>query len=251
LISHVTHKDKTWLTAHPEFELNNEQVDSLKEKIDLLLEGVPLPYLIYRQSFYNLDFHVTQDVLIPRPETELMVEEAIKWLYENEGRKIAADVGTGSGCIAISIANEIQDINFIATDISFAALQIARENAISHQVYDRIQFMQTDLLDGIQTQFDLICANLPYIPTTKLMDLPVSRYEPIIALDGGEDGFTYNDQLLRVAPRQLAPRGLLLMEFESPQAENIERKAKGVFPSAEIEILNDLAGLPRLLKIHI
>jgi len=247
----MTQKDKTWLAAHPEIELNGEQVNRLNEKMDLLLKGVPLPYLIHTQSFYKLDFHVSKDVLIPRPDTELLIQEGINWLYENPKRRMAADVGTGSGCIAISIANEIQHVNFIATDTSFPALQVARKNCVTYQLDYRIQLIQTNLLYGLQTQFDLICANLPYIPTATLMSLPVSHYEPIPALDGGMDGFSQTERLLRAAPRWLAPGGLLLMEFESPQSETILRKAKEFYPSARIEILNDLAGLPRLLKIHI
>lgn len=251
MVSHVTHRQKSWLVAHPETILTSKQIEYLEVKLHQLLRGVPLPYLIHRQSFYCLDFYVTPDVLIPRPETELLVEEAINWLYANPNRRMAADIGTGSGCIAISIANEIPDINFIATDVSLPALQVAKRNCISHQLDHLIHLIQIDLLNGLKIPFDLICVNLPYIPSFKLKKLAVSRHEPVLALDGGSNGLTHNYRLMKAVSQWLAPQGLLLLEIEYQQATNIMRLAKKFFPSAKVEILSDLAGLPRLLRVQI
>ncbi len=194
---------------------------------------------------------VSDAVLIPRPETELLVERALGWLSKNPSRRQAIDVGTGSGCIAVALTKNVPDLQVTAVDISARALRVARLNVMRHNCVQAVTLVQSDLLSGMQLHADLLCANLPYIPTTVALDLPVSRYEPSLALDGGADGLDVIRALLLDAPRCLNPGGLALLEIEANQAEAAKLLARQAFPAASIQVLPDLAGLPRLLEISL
>ncbi len=250
LLCHVSGKNHETLAAHPEIELSESQVEQTDFLLEKLLSGFPLAYLIERQSFYNLDFYVNPNVLIPRPETELLVDQAIEWLENHPLCKFAADIGTGSGCIAVSLAKESINLNIIATDISFAALEVAKQNITKHKVSDKTSLVQSDLLNGIETRFGLICANLPYIPTAKLRTLSVRQYEPQLALDGGWDGLKFIKRMIINAPNYLSETGLLLLEIEHEQETAVTHLTHQNFPNAKIKILHDLAGFPRLLSIE-
>ena len=206
-------------------------------------------------EFFGLDLEITSDALIPRPETELLVERAIKWLQAAPERRTIADVGTGSGCIAVAIAKNIYDAKIMATDISRPALELAHRNAHRHNVAKRIDFVQCDLLpphpDLLPTylHFDLICANLPYIPTQTLQGLSVYGREPTLALDGGVDGLDIVRRLLHIAPEWLAPNGMILLEIEASQGMSALSLAYDAFDSAEFHLHQDLAGHDRLLEI--
>ncbi len=158
-------------------------------------------------EFFGLDFDITPDVLIPRPETELLVEKAIAWLQKFPAKRTIADIGTGSGAIAISIAVNIPNARILATDISSKALQVAQQNAIKHGVNGTIEFMECDLLPdqskivSRQSSINLLCANLPYIPTQTLRNLTIYKREPTLALDGGEDGLDLFRKLLKVSSK--------------------------------------------------
>ncbi|RME87431.1 MAG: peptide chain release factor N(5)-glutamine methyltransferase, partial [Anaerolineae bacterium] len=217
LLAHVTGKPRAWVLAHPDVPLTPEQERALKAALSRIERGEPLPYVLGHWEFYGLDFLVTPDVLIPRPETELLVEHAIEWLTAHPERRLAADVGTGSGCIAIALAVHVPDLSVIATDISAAALEVARRNARRLDVGERIRFICCDLLPEPSEPLDLLCANLPYIPSATLRDLDVYRREPTLALDGGPDGLDLIRRLLTIAPRYLSPGGLILLEIEASQ----------------------------------
>ncbi|HEX9840661.1 MAG TPA: HemK/PrmC family methyltransferase, partial [Anaerolineales bacterium] len=167
LLAHVLDKPRTWVMAHPEVTLTTQQKKQLDDSLARLERGELFPYVLGHWEFFGMDFDVTPEVLIPRPETELLVEKAIAWLQESPIRRTVADIGTGSGVIAISIAAHFPDMHVLATDISGAALEVARKNAIKFDVIHRIDFLQCDLLpyhiDPLPTDrhFDLICANLP------------------------------------------------------------------------------------------
>lgn len=251
LIANTLEKPGYWPQAHPEFELNTGQIEELDLKLKRLLAGEPLPYITGKQAFYGLDFFVNSDVLIPRPETELLVEAALDWLGENSNRNLIADIGTGSACIAVSIANYNPDHHTIATDISLKSLQVAKQNITVHKLEQHISLVQTDLLNGIQTQFDLICANLPYIPSYKLDTLNAAKYEPPSALDGGSDGLNLISRLLEQAKNSIKSGGLILLEMEYSQADPIKRLVQTHFPGASVTITNDLNNLPRLVKIEL
>ncbi len=244
-------KPRSWIQAHPEFNLSSDIAKSLDMNLKRLLHGEPLPYITGNQAFFGLDFHVTRDVLIPRPETEMLVETALSWLEKHPDKTSAVDIGTGSGCIAISIAKNNQRVQFIATDRSYKSLQIARKNIQAHKLDKRINLLRTNLLSGTQAHFDLICANLPYIPTAKLRELRVSRYEPLSALDGGKDGLIYIDQLLYQIHNIDHENSLVLLEIESCQAASVQDVIHSHFPKAGITITSDLNNLPRLVKISL
>lgn len=186
--------------------------------VQRLERGEPLPYVLGHWEFFGLDFDLTPEVLIPRPETELLVERAIPWLQSSSQRRSIADIGTGCGCIAVSIAKHISSGHILATDISSAALEVARRNANKHHVENQIEFIECDILPksfSDERRFDLICANLPYIPTGKLRNLPIYGREPALALDGGDDGLDLFRRLLAIAPKRLAPGGRILLEIEA------------------------------------
>ena len=199
LIGHITGKSRTWILAHPELVLTAEQSEQLEDSLTRLEDGEPFPYVLGHWEFFGIDFEITRAVLIPRPETELLVEKAIDWLNKNPERKSIVDIGTGSGAIAVSLAVNIRNIEILATDISSEALQVAMRNAEKHKVSRNIDFVECDLLpihQGNNRKIDLICANLPYIPTKSLKQLSVYEREPALALDGGEDGLELYRRLL-------------------------------------------------------
>ena len=205
-------------------------------------------------EFYGLTFELTPDVLIPRPETELLVEQALEWLADRPAPLLAADVGTGSGCIAISLAVHAPRLRLLASDLSWRALQVARGNLARHRVEGQISLLQCDLLPPLSVPLDLLVANLPYIPSAVLPGLSVSLSEPPLALDGGLDGLdVIRRLLLSAAPGQrpcLAPGGLLLLEIEASQGQAALSLARQSFPGAEIRLLPDLAGHDRALYVQ-
>ena len=251
LLAHHLRKPRSWILTHPEKQLSHQVSSSFQKDIDLITEGVPLPYVLGQWEFYGLNFTITPDTLIPRPETELLVEQAITWLTNNPDRRLVADLGTGSGCIAVALARHVHDLWIIASDISYQALRVARSNSIQHKVNDRIHCLQADLYPPVECHFDLICANLPYIPTGILSTLKVYGREPSLALDGGEDGLELISILMKEAPKIIAPGGLILFEIEASQGIQAETLASQTFPRAEIKVLPDLSGHNRLVAIQL
>jgi release factor glutamine methyltransferase len=255
LLAHIIGKPRTWVIAHPELALTIEQQEQLEDSLRRLERGESFPYLIGHWEFFGMDFDITPDVLIPRPETELLVERAIAWLQQSPGRRTVADVGTGSGVIAVAIATNVPELELLATDISFEALEVARRNAMKFQVIHQIDFVQCDLLPApvvlspTKGHVDLICANLPYIPTDTLPNLPIYGREPTLALDGGEDGLALIQRLLHIGPRWLVPHGRMLLEIESSRAVHTLTMARELFPNATIDLRQDLTGQDRLLEI--
>lgn len=257
LLAHIIEKPRTWVMAHPELVLTAEQQAQLNNSLEQLEKGKPFPYVLGHWEFFGMDLNVTPDVLIPRPETELLVEKAIVWLQESKVRRTVADVGTGSGAIAVSIAVNVPDAHILATDISHGALEVAKGNATKYNVIHHIDFIQCDILpphpDTLSTEahFDLICANLPYIPTDTLHGLPIFGREPTLALDGGDDGLDLFRRLMQVAPKWLAPNGLILLEIEATRGIQALNLTYDMFSQAEIHLHQDLTGRDRLLEIRL
>jgi len=255
LLADILDRSRTWVAAHPEAHLTQLQLATVKKAVSRLKAGEPLPYVLGHWEFFGLDFELCPNVLIPRPETELLVERAIQWLKAAPDRRTVADVGTGSGCIAVSIASSIPDVKVTATDISRPALEIAHRNANRHRVAERVAFIQCDLLPphtyplSTDLHFDLICANLPYIPTQTLQGLAVYRHEPTQALDGGADGLDIVRRLLDVVPEWLAPNGMILLEIEASQGMSAVSIAYDTFSDAEIHLHKDLSNRNRLVEI--
>lgn len=249
ILGHVLHQSRAALMAHPERELTSAQLAELDHLLSRRLSGEPLPYLLGRWEFFGLEFLVTPAVLIPRPETELLIEKALGWLNTHPDKRRAADVGVGSGAISAALLTRIPDLRVTAVDVSFQALQVAKTNLAAHGVLPRCMLAQSDLLTACRGPFDLICANLPYIPSGTLSTLDVVRSEPSLALDGGPDGLRLIERLLADASRLLAPDGLLLLEIEATQGESAPALARSYFPTAVVELHLDLAGLPRLVSV--
>ncbi len=225
---------------------------SFMELLSMRETGMPVAYLIGEKEFMSLGFHVDQSVLIPRPETELLVERILAHLAKFPGNPLIADVGTGSGAIAVSTAFYAPGAKLVATDISSAALRLAERNALLHSVSPRVEFLQGDLLlpvleKGFIGRGCAVAANLPYIPTARLGDLPRDLlHEPQGALDGGEDGLDYYRRLLPQAASFLATGGLIVCEVDSEQTEELATLMQKQ-AWLEIEILKDYSGRERLV----
>jgi len=252
LLAHLTGRNRAWLLSHPEATLTLEQETNLATAIQQLQDGMPLPYVLGHWEFFGLDFKVTPEVLIPRPETELLVETALGWLKTHPmPYPRFLDVGTGSGILPITLAIHVPHAEIVATELSPAALTIARANAEKHGVAERIQFLEADLLPNTLdlSTFNLITANLPYIPSETVTTLEIYGHEPTLALDGGADGLDLIRRLLtHLAAARLAG-SLVLLEIENRQGAALRSLAREAFPATEIQIKKDLSGHDRLVVI--
>jgi release factor glutamine methyltransferase len=277
LLAHTLNKDRAWLYAHPLEALDKNHLDKFYHLLHRREQREPVAYLTGYKAFFALDFHINRHVLIPRPETELLVETAIQIVSLRTGEAASgksshhtqyasrplrsnrntyhlsiADVGTGSGCIAIALAKNIAAASFFAIDVSPAALQVARQNAVRYGVAPRIHFLGGDLLQPLTRSFDLIVSNPPYVSHSELNATApeVSRYEPQLALAGGQDGLEIIRQLLPQAKEKLKPGGSLLVEIGAAQGPAVVHLAKKHFPKANVHIKKDLAGRDRLLVVE-
>jgi release factor glutamine methyltransferase len=258
LLAHVSGRTRASLLAHPEAALTPEQSDRFVSLVRRIAGGEPLAYLTGRQEFFGLEFEVSPAVLIPRPETERMVETALSWLSgrRSEAARIprpvrVVDLGTGCGCIAAALAIRTTEAFVVATDISSDALAMATRNLSRHGVRDRALLVQADLLASLRGPIDLLCTNLPYVPAGTLRSLPALRCEPRLALDGGPDGLRLIERALREAASRMADGGLALFEIEASHGEAAERLACNYFYKAEISVMSDLAGKPRILQVQL
>lgn len=214
------------------------------------LDHEPTAYIIGHRDFWELSFRVTPAVLIPRPETELVVEEALSLMRTHEAPRIA-DIGTGSGCLAISLARSLPTASVVATDISHDALEVARANAMEHGVARRIDFVMTSYLDTVPGLFDLVVANPPYIPLDQRSHLPLDvQREPHQALFGGADGLRDLEGVLSAAATALAPGGWCVMEFGHGQAPAVTARIDMQPHLALVRIRHDLQGLARTAVVQ-
>jgi len=273
LLMHALGRERAWLYAHPEHELEAATRVQYYSLIARRASGVPTQHLTGHQEFWGLDFEVTPDVLIPRPETEHVIEVALECLgiasgadspHRNEEFRIA-DLGTGSGCIAIALARELPNARISATDISAAALEVSRRNAARHGVTSRIDFVECNLVDFLlhgspvanargkrfedygPGSFDLIASNPPYIGLNEAATLPreVRQHEPEAALFGGETGTEIYAPLVAQATALLKPGGILVVELGHNSAEHVSRLLNSPVWTS-IRFTSDLAGIPRV-----
>ncbi len=249
LMAHILNCNRAWILTHPEYKLDNIERKRFLQSLERYTSGDPLPYILGWWEFYGRRFRIDESVLIPRPETETLVELALDYFHNHLNDRFALDVGTGSGCISVSLLAEVGDLQMVATDISYSALKVARDNAIDHAVETRVHFIQMDLLTSFKGGFDLICSNLPYIAKDALKDLKVAQKEPWLALDGGKDGLLHIRHFLESVPRYLRPGGCIFLEIESGKGQKVFELAKTYHPMAELEIHPDLAGNDRVLTI--
>ena len=245
--------DRAYLYAHPERKLTAEEQSSYEAALAERTRGVPAQYITGHQEFWGMDLIVSPAVLIPRPETEHVVETVLELAKGagGQGRRPytirIADVGTGSGCIALALAKELPVADIHATDISAAALEIARANAARHQLEDRIQFHQTDLLAGLPTDFDLIVSNPPYVGESEAdqVQLEVRTFEPREAVFAGPTGVEVIARLIPKAREALRPGGWLVMEISGTTAKTVRRLLDGW---EEVQIVPDLQGILRVAR---
>lgn len=250
ILTFVLQKDLAWCLTHPDVFIEASQQHELDQKLEQLLLGVPLPYILGRANFYNSSFLVDQYVLIPRPETELLVENAIQWIDKHPNIQKIVDVGTGSGVIILSIKKLFPKIRGFGVDISRNALQVAAMNKINLSV-QATDFVQMDCLSGFNTKFDLILANLPYIPTSDVGNLDVSKYEPMLALDGGKEGLEIIKKFVKQLPAYIKSPGLILMEVQYDQAQKVRLLVREALPEAKVSVLKDYAFIERFVRIEV
>lgn len=252
LLAHVLKCDRAWVIAHDEERLDPRVVANFWALVERRAANEPLPYLLGEVEFFGLTFKVTPAVLIPRPETEGLIELVIAWLNTHPHARIVADVGTGSGCIAVSLAHAVPRITVTALDNSPDALAVAQENANRLGVAERISFQQGHLLEPLAGPVDVIVSNPPYVAEHEWDVLPPSvRREPRQALLGGADGLALITELLRAASRYLLPGGLLAMEIGETQGAAVLRLARQAFPQARCEVRRDTFGRERFLYMEV
>lgn len=237
------------ILSHPEREIPDPVLLRIREMTERRKTGFPLPYILGEWEFYGRTFHVDPSVLIPRPETEMLVEEALGWLKRHPQVRSGFDIGTGSGCIAVTLLCERRELRMTAVDLHRNTLQTACANAERHNVRDRFNPVQCSLFSSFSGPVSLLCANLPYIPTATCREIEPARFEPLSALDGGEDGFELYRLLFGQLQDKIDKESLILCEIEYRQRELALRTAEAFFPGCEISVQTDLAGQPRLLKI--
>ncbi len=252
LLAHALRHDRTYLITHGNDLATGEQLDRFRVLIARRAAREPLQYIIGYQEFFKLSFEVTPDVLIPRPETELIVEAALE-LADRERSLSILDVGTGSGCIVISLLHELKNANATATDISPNALEVGRRNAQRHNVSDRVTFIQADSLSSLcqSAAFSLIVSNPPYIPARDIATLQreVRDHEPLTALASGADGLDHIRALLRETPRVLDHSGYFIFEIGFGQGDAIEQLVDRAIWHL-IEVRKDLQGIPRTVVLQ-
>jgi release factor glutamine methyltransferase len=267
LLLHVFGRNRSWLYAHPEEAVSEADAQEFFALLRRRAAGEPTQYLTGKQEFWGLEFEVTPDVLIPRPETEHVIEVALDRLAlrelrvgrsqktAGEGMRIA-DIGTGSGCIAIALATELPAAAFVATDISAAAIAVAERNAHRHGVANRIQFIESDLLSAFSplaarqsaVAFDLIASNPPYVGRCESESLAVEvrAHEPASALFGGEEGYELYAGLIAQSAGHLKPGGILVLELGHNSLRAVQPLLDAPTWSG-VNVIDDLAGIPRVI----
>ena len=248
LLAHVLKVGRLYLYINPEQLLSQEQIDNYNMLIERRANHEPTAYIIGHREFMDLDLIVNEDVLIPRPETEILVETVIDCLNDSTSMLRLADIGTGSGAIAISLAKHLPNTSIEAVDISEKALSIAKLNSNRYNLFSRINFHLGDLLSPLNGKFKAIVSNPPYIPSRIIDNLQaeVKEYEPKISLDGGTDGLDFYRRLINEAPRLLADDGFLALEIGADQAESVKNLAQAEH-FQKVEIIKDLSHNDRVV----
>jgi len=250
LLAYARSCQRVDLYTHFDDVLSNNERATMRELVKRRAKAEPVAYLVEFREFFSLDFRVSPDVMIPRPETETLVMESLELARSLSAPRIL-DLGTGSGCIAIAIVVNLSHAALTATDISEPALALARQNAKDHSVGDLIEFLHGDLFDplGAGTQFEVIASNPPYVARSELETLPddVRRHEPRLALDGGPDGLAFFKRIISRAAEHLVDSGHLLLEIDPPQAQAISEFLVLNGSYTEIKLLKDLAGKVRVV----
>ena len=252
MVMNVMRMPRQDLFSQQETEVGPQQEQQLAEIMERRLRREPLAYILGYREFYGINLLVNSNVLIPRPETESLVEHALFMaLMGMETRELViADVGTGTGAIAINLAIHLPAARIYAIDTADPVLDVAAYNIRAHNVSDRVTLLQGNLLEPLPEAVDLIVANLPYIPTARIPSLqPEIQWEPAQALDGGPEGLGLISDLLRQAPEKLKEQGTIILELDPEQVAPVQELAQQLFPEAETSVERDLAGLDRMFVV--
>lgn len=252
LLAEVLGVERHVLYMETDRRLTPGEQQRFSEFLDRRQAGENMAYILGRKEFYSLTFAVSRAVLIPRPETEVLVDLARERLRDSAAPRVL-EVGTGSGCLPITLAVHATDARFTASDLSPEALEVARRNAETHGVSNRIRFVQADGFGGLcgEEPFDLILSNPPYIRTAEIstLDAGIRRYEPRLALDGGEDGLAFYRREIPNLPPHLKPAATVLFEIGRDQADAVSGLFRAAFPDRQVRIHSDLAGRPRVVEL--
>ncbi|MDA8423658.1 MAG: peptide chain release factor N(5)-glutamine methyltransferase [Nitrospiraceae bacterium] len=254
LLCHTLGKDRAWLLAHIREAVDEQHRELFEQAVDRRALREPLQYILGKQEFWGLDFMVTQDVLIPRPETELIIETALTLVPNKDVRLTILDLCTGSGCIAVSLAKELASARIFASDKSEKALDVARENARRHGVADHVRFLEGDLFGSLEEldlrgRVDIMVSNPPYVPSEEFSTLQpeVRDHEPGMALLAGQNGTEVHRRIIDEAPVFLRSKGALIMEMGIGQAGALVQMIQESGSLEGSEVLKDLAGIERVI----
>ena len=247
LLANILNVKKEYLLIHSKEEVKQEDKIKYENCIKELIKGKPLQYITNKQEFMGLNFYVDENVLIPQPDTEILVEKAIEIAETTQKNKIL-DMCTGSGCIAISLAKKINNAQITAVDISNSALNVANKNAINNNVENKIKFINSDMFNNIEEKFDIIVSNPPYIETETINKLEIEvQNEPHVALDGGIDGLKFYKIIANNAFEYLNENGYLLLEIGYNQQESVTQLLQDTGKYKNIETIKDLGGNYRVV----
>jgi release factor glutamine methyltransferase len=250
LLRHVTRKSRVELYLDLNVALSPENEKQFRQVIQRQINGEPVAYITGHREFYGLDFSVDSRVLIPRPESELLVEEALRTV-QNKPHPSIAEIGTGSGAVAISIAVHAAGARIYATDISASALEVARLNCQTYKVDGRTLLLQGDLLGALPGPVDVLIANLPYVRRSEVSAVPSAKYEPLLALDGGESGLEKIFRLCSQVCGKLNSGGCLLLEVGMGQSPAVTDRLKSLFAGAKVQVIPDLSGIGRVVRMDL
>jgi release factor glutamine methyltransferase len=257
LLGHATNLSSVQIYTEPAQTLSSEEENKLQKLVGRRLQHEPAAYILQHREFYGIDFYVDSRVLIPRPETELLVDAALEFARSRGSSLtrplLVADVGTGCGAIAVSLALNLLGSRIYATDLSFAAIEVARLNCEYHKVAEQVTLLQGDLLQPIPEKVDIIVANLPYIENSELHDLSpeIAKFEPRMAIDGGRSGLDCIRSLLGQLKEKINFGGCLLLEIGQNQEEGIGRLVRSCLKGTNFRFFRDLNGINRVVKIDL
>ena len=247
--------DRATFHASPDRELSDEDEEAFERTVQRRIEGEPLSYITGHREFYGLDFVVTPDVLVPRQETEFLVEAVLEYARSRGGDEdtlTIADIGTGSGCIAVAVGHHLPNAAVYATDVSHKALGVAAGNVRRHGLEGRVHLRHSDLFEALEGPVDVVVSNPPYLRDDEAGDLPPDvKWEPSVALVAGPDGMDVLRRLIVGAHEYVRPGGLLALEIDPRRVEPVERLARGTFPGGEIGVVKDHAGLDRVVTVRV
>lgn len=250
LLQYVLKIDRNKLVINKDEEVENNKENEYIGYIKEVAAGKPIQYITNKQEFMGLSFFVDENVLIPQPDTEILVEEAIKYANQIKENVEILDMCTGSGCIGVALAKHVKNAKVTLVDISTKALEVAKKNAKENEVKEKVNFIQSDMFENIKSKFDVIVSNPPYIKTKVINELDLQvQNEPHLALDGGENGLKFYEILINEAPKYLKENGKIFLEIGYDQKKEVEKLARNSKLYKEIETVKDLANNDRVIEL--